>query len=248
MPDEVAPQKFPFASAATWEKFLKADLAARELAGDDWPVQPGGVYRYQSWNSGSGGYREVYAGTWSGAHDPHAKRPHHSVVLSTELYHQPRQAYGFNLTATRRPEAGWDVSLTFHTYDGPNGFSESFSLTFSHPEFHSQGQPGTRDAALVLSPAQVDFGTERRDDPFSYEAAVSSRSASRILSAAANWFKRIPRTCTRPRSPPSHSCPTWCAPLGTSKRSALAHSPALPCRNSRTRESAARRTAATFAP
>ncbi len=81
------------------------------MAGPGWITPPGDTYRYVSWNSGTGGYLQKYSATWQRAGDPATdldpKQSDHTIVLSTELYHEPRQAYGFSLLATWEPEHGW---------------------------------------------------------------------------------------------------------------------------------------------
>lgn len=178
MPTEIEPAKLTFAVAATREKFLKADRAARKIAGADWARKPGDTYSYHGWNGGTGGYRQEYAATWALARAPAAGvgriRPNHKIVLSTELYDEPRQAYGFCLLATWEPKDGWRASLNFYSSDGPLAFVESFSLTFSHAELLPELPAATARSALVLGPGAVQFRTARSDDRYRYQVAVSS--------------------------------------------------------------------------
>ena len=92
------------------------------------------------------------------------KRPDHTIVLSTELYHGPRQAYGFSLLATWEPEHGWGRFVNFRSYDGPVGLAESFSLTLSHPALLPKARGGKPASAIVLGSGQgpIRHGAERR--------------------------------------------------------------------------------------
>jgi hypothetical protein len=177
MPKAIEAAELPFAVAATREKFLKADRTARKIAGASWAKQPADTYQYVGWNGGTGGYRQTYAARWERASDRTAgvdpKRPDHKIGLSTELYHEPRQAYGFSLHATWKPKHEWGAFVNFRSFDGPTGFLESFSVTLFHPEFLPQAaRPAS---ALVLGHGRAQFATTRSDDRHYYKVAVFSR-------------------------------------------------------------------------
>jgi hypothetical protein len=170
MPAAVDPATLAFATPATGEQFRRADRAARRLAGPGWAVRAGPTYPSANW---PGGYKQVYTTTWTLAAAP--GRPNHTIVLSTELYQEPRQANGFNLRATWAPTRGWDALVDYRSYDGEIGFVESFSVTLSHPDHLPGGQRESGRGPLLLGPEQVGFRATRTDDQYAYDAVVTSR-------------------------------------------------------------------------
>jgi hypothetical protein len=138
MPTMIVPDQITFATPAVRERFLAADAAARKIARPDWAERAGDTYPYMFWNSGSSGFLQTYSGSWARVAVPtdgaQSRRPNHTIRLWINLFHNPRQAYGFRLEAELRPETGWSASFNYILNDGLNGFRESFALTLDHPE------------------------------------------------------------------------------------------------------------------
>ncbi|MBN9118778.1 MAG: hypothetical protein J0I06_06405 [Planctomycetes bacterium] len=180
LPEEIDPQKVAFARPAVRETFLKLDAAARKVAGADWAKRAGDRYPYFTWNGGSDGFNQTYAGAWekvASTDRAAAARPNHAIHLSTTLYTgKPPPAYGFEVRSNWSPKTGWGAAVEFSTSEMKSGLYESFRLTLRHDDL----LPAPRDAlsvhGLLLGPGQGWFSASRTDDFYVYRFKVSSRA------------------------------------------------------------------------
>jgi hypothetical protein len=180
LPAEIDPRKISFDAPVVGEKFLALDAAARKLAGADWAKRTGDRYPYTSWNSGSDGYNQTYAGNWEKAANPKPgvpARPNHSIRLGVTLYAgSPSSAHGFSFSATSTPKTGWGAGVSFSTHERKDRFFESFWLILRHDELTPR-RTNTEFYGLSLGPGQCQFSTSRTDAKYVYNFHVTSRPA-----------------------------------------------------------------------
>jgi hypothetical protein len=178
LPAEIDPKNVAFAGDGAGERFRKLDAAARKIAGAGWAKRTGGRYPYASWNDGSGGYSQTYAGTWEMASREKPgipAKPNHTVSLHVTLL-ADRSAGGFSLHAELTPKAGFGAFVSFTTHEGKNGLFEDFTLTVLHDEFLPKRAPHFLPG-LPLGPGGCWFSASRSDDRYAYFFNVSSRPA-----------------------------------------------------------------------
>jgi hypothetical protein len=166
MPWEVVPAELSFEDSEIQAILLRADAAARKIAGPDWQVKAGKAYPYVAWNSGSNGYSRKYLAKWESGADPR-----HDISLATQLY--GTGAKGFELNATWSPPAGWKASVAASQFSKTTPLW--FSLRFFHPEWVPEDKSGSPNLGLAVSPGSPQFQAHRRDGSFGARFFVSSR-------------------------------------------------------------------------
>lgn len=166
LPPEIKPAELPFQDPAVGEALLRFDAATRRLADATWARRADAAYPYLHWNSGTGGYWQTYQAQWRSATQ--------RVAISTELFHRPRAAYGFELAASSTRPGQWRASLGYGLRNGKGGRWQTFGLAFFHPQLWpsdtAEPTPG-----LVVAPYAPTFTAHRKDKRFDYRLLVASR-------------------------------------------------------------------------
>ena len=173
MPWAIEPGKIPFADERLRAVIVQADKVAREMADESWVQRAGEKYRYSSWNSGSSGYSREYLGEWKRTAVPKDGATPvgpHKIGISATLFNEPRSATSLQLSATRRGDDQWFVSVGLSA----SQFGSWLDLQFEHSEF----LPASRSLVNYGSryrwgPGQPSFSATQKDSSHQYRFHVS---------------------------------------------------------------------------